>query len=351
MRYVQTVDLRLVLTVEENITAIFIRCTFPIIAAQDIKEEWIGIKGLTPRLYLLEYIRMYLMEHQRKELKMTERPKREGVMLCNPATDKAVRRIGDSMFAQPKLNGERCRVEWFHNSPILLSSYGNEFMFLNHIKEAIEHNFRNTQEPLDGELYKYGWSFERIHSAASRKTTRNPDSESLELHVFDHQGPGSQWQRIHNLLISKEGYRFEHPLVYVPHTIVTPDNWIEQAYKYTEEGYEGIILRGAIWEYEMKRSTHMLKFKPTEEDEYTICDVNQAISKEGFPKGMVGSFGVRGNDLTMFDVGAGKLPHSERIRYWKNREDIPGKKLKVKHEKIKTVNGIPRCAVAVEVIE
>ena len=282
---------------------------------------------------------------------MTERPKRQGVMLCNPATDKAVRRLGDSMFAQPKLNGERCKIEWFHNSPVLLSSYGNEFMFLNHIKEAIEHNFKNTQEPLDGELYKHGWSFERIHSAASRKVNENPDAEHLELHVFDYQGEGSQWRRISYLINKKKGGRFEKPLVYVPYTIVTPHTWIERAYEYTEEGYEGIILRGAIWEYEMKRSTHMLKFKPTEEDKYTIAGVLEAISKEGYPKGMVGAFYIYGDDNVSFEVGAGKLTHPERIRYWENREDIIGKKLKVKHEKIKTVNGIPRCAVAVEVIE
>lgn len=255
------------------------------------------------------------------------------------------------MFAQPKLNGERCRIEWFHNSPVLLSSYGNEFMFLNHIKEAIEHNFRNTQEPLDGELYVHGWSFERIHSAASRKVNENPDAADLQFHVFDYRGPGSQWERIHSLRLKKEGYRFENPLVYVPYTIVTPDNWIEQAYKYTEEGYEGIILRGAIWEYEMRRSTHMLKFKPTEEDEYQILGVTEAVSQEGNPKGMIGAFVVCGDDGTHFNVGAGKLLHSIRQIYWDNRDYLVGKKLKVKHEKIKTVNGIPRCAVAVEVVE
>ena len=95
----------------------------------------------------------------------------------------------------------------------------------------------------------------------------------------------------------------------------------------------------------------MLKFKPTEEDEYTIATVTEAISEEGFPKGMVGAFHVYGDDNTVFGVGAGKLTRSERVRYWKNASDLTGKKLKVKHEKIKTVNGIPICAVAVEVIE
>ena len=282
---------------------------------------------------------------------MTERPKREGIMLCNPTTEARVMKLGGSMFAQPKLNGERCRIEWFHESPVLLSSYGNEFKFLNHIKEALASHFKYDQKPLDGELYKHGWSFERIHSAASRKVNESPDAAGLEFHIFDYQSPGSQWQRIHDLAVKKDVGYFESPLIYVPYTIVSPDDWMEQAYKYTEEGYEGIILRGAIWEYEMKRSTHMLKFKPTEEDEYWIMGVAEAISKEGNPKGMVGAFNVSGDDGTAFSVGAGKLSHHTRTVYWRHRKDLIGKKLKVKHEKIKTVNGIPRCAVAIEVIE
>lgn len=282
---------------------------------------------------------------------MTERPKREGVMLANPVSEKRIRNLGDSIFAQPKLKGERCRVEWFHEEPVLLSSYGNEFKFLDHIKEAIRIGFKHSLLALDGELYKHGWNFERIHSAASRKVNESSDTTGLEFHIFDHQGTASQWQRIHTL-IEKEGLDcFEGPLIRVPYSVVTPDNWLEQANIYTSEGYEGIILRSAIAEYERKRSLYMLKFKPTEEDEYLIYTVIEAISKEGNPKGMVGSFGVHSDDGTVFCVGAGKLNHAERRRLWDNREDIEGKMLKVKHEKDKTIGGVPICCVAVEVIE
>jgi hypothetical protein len=66
---------------------------------------------------------------------------------------------------------------------------------------------------------------------------------------------------------------------------------------------------------------------------------------------MVGAFVVAGDDGTVFSVGAGKLNHSERERLWKNREGLIGKNLLVKHEMLKTKNGIPLCCVAVEVIE
>lgn len=282
---------------------------------------------------------------------MADRPKREGIMLAQPVSERRVRNLGDSMFAQPKLKGERCRVEWFHEEPVLLSSYGNEFKFLNSIKDALRANFKHSLLELDGELYKHGWSFERIHSAASRKVNINPDVDQLEFHVFDHQGGGSQWQRIHTLVMKNKIGCFEGPLKLVSYSVVTPDNWLEKANEYTSEGYEGIILRGPIWEYEKKRTLFMLKFKPTEEDTYRIVLLKEAFSKEGAPKGMVGSFAVRGDDDTEFYVGAGKLSHAERVRLWSNRYDLLGKSLRVKHEKDKTVGGVPICAVAVEVIE
>jgi len=282
---------------------------------------------------------------------MADRPEREGIILAKPVNDRLVRALGDSIFAQPKLKGERCRVEWFHDTPVLLSSYGNEFKFLNHITEAIYTNFRFNGLELDGELYKHGWSFERIHSAASRKVNENQDSQQLEFHIFDCQGAASQWQRIHTLNEQKQLGFIERPLVLVPYSVVTPGNWLEQANIYTSEGYEGIILRSAIASYETKRSSYMLKFKPTEEDEYTIIAVMEAISKEGHPKNMVGSFGVRGDDGALFYVGAGKLDHAKRRMYWNSRADIIGKMLKVKHEKDKTIGGVPICCVTVEVIE
>lgn len=283
---------------------------------------------------------------------MKERPKRQGVMLANLATNRAVQNLGDSVFTQPKLNGERLIVRWFHNEPVLLSSYGNEFKFLQHIKEVIKHQFGYDQRPLDGEAYVHGWSRERIHSAVSRKVNENPDTAKLEFHIFDYASSQSQWQRIHILTVKKDLGCFEWPLVYVPYTVIssTPEKWMEQVYAYTQEGYEGIILRGALYSYEEKRSRGLLKFKPNETDTYEIISVSEAISKEGEPKNMLGAFLVCGDDKTQFNVGAGKLNHAERTELWRDRQTLIGKRLLVKHELLKTVTGIPLCAIAVKVL-
>jgi len=282
-----------------------------------------------------------------------KRPKRHGILLANPATEKAMLQLGDSCFSQAKLNGERAIIQWFHEEPVLLSSYGNELKFLSHIKEAIKQSFGYNQLSLDGEIYKHGWSRERIHSAASRKVKNdNPDTLKLEFHIFDYKSDESQWQRIHTLTKKKDSGCFNWPLVYVPYTAVStaPQDWMDQVLEYTQQGYEGAIFRGPLYSYEEKRSKGLLKFKPSETDVYKICDIIEAISQEGIAKSMIGAFVVHGDDGTFFKIGAGKMKHSERTKLWKERGSLIGRDLLVKHEMLKTKNGIPLCCVAVKVI-
>jgi hypothetical protein len=90
----------------------------------------------------------------------------------------------------------------------------------------------------------------------------------------------------------------------------------------------------------------MLKFKPTEKDEYIVVGVKEGT---GWAEGMLGSFLVRGDDGTVFAVGTGpELTKPKRIEYWKIRDTLPGNILIVKHEKIKTTGGIPICTSAYE---
>lgn len=282
-----------------------------------------------------------------------KRPKRNGIMLASPATEKNVLKLGNNCFAQTKLNGERARVQWFYGEPILLSSYGNEFKFLNHIKEVVKRNFSFNQECLDGEIYVHGWSRERIHSACSRKVKNdNPDTPKLEFHVFDYIKDVSQWERMHYLVGAKELKRFNWPLVYVPYKIIStaPQDWMSLTNEYIQQGYEGAIFRSPLYNYEKKRSKGLLKFKPNKTDTYKILTLNEAFSQEGKPKNMVGSFSVSGDDGTIFNVGAGKLNHEERVKAWRDKASIIGMNLLVKHETLKTANGIPLCAVGVKVI-
>lgn len=292
-------------------------------------------------------------------------PVRSGIMLAYPAEDKRIQAFplvdqedGSKkrvFFHQPKLNGERGRTEWFADEPYLFSSYGNDFRFIDHIRNEIavlSHALKDKPK-FDGEVYVHGWPRERIDSALRRKKNRNAEVESLQYHIFDYQGTGDlQFQRLRALGTVEQRIRELDlkSIRIVPYGVCSATNWLVHAECYIEEGYEGIILRNPFGVYCDKRSANLIKFKPTERDEYLILGLNQEYSIDGIPKNSVGSFAVTGDDQVQFDVGAGGLGQKEKERLWSIREEIVGKKLLVKHELLKTSGQVPIACVAVEVI-
>lgn len=278
-----------------------------------------------------------------------QRPKRDGIQLAYPVDDGKVKRLGQIFLVQPKLNGERCKVVWFQEEPVLLSSYGNKMPWLGQIiEDLLELKARTgTEFSLDGEIYKHGWPREKIDSAIRTRNEYNPDNGELEYHVFDIIDNRKQLDRIvHAGQIIKDLCATK----FVYSAVTTQVTWQEYARMFTDQGYEGIILRHLDALYVPKRTVSMLKFKPSEKDAYKIIDVLEAVSEEGDPKGMIGAFYVTDGTGTQFKVGAGKILHSKRIELWNNRESLIGRDLVVKHEKIKTSGGIPVCTVAVEVL-
>lgn len=295
--------------------------------------------------------------------------KREGIMLAYPAEEKRIKAFTSvveedgtravKMFHQPKLNGERARIEWFKDIPYLISSYGNQFSFMDNIQKQLVLLAEVTGKQLkhDGEVYVHGWSRERIDSALRRTKNRNPDVDLLEYHIFDEQNEKLQYERISDLgLLDQTLYKMQLPNIkVVPYGICSDTEWLGHCGNYCEEGYEGIILRELFAGYEEKRTPWLLKFKPKETDVYRIVAVNEAFTSDTkIAKGMVGSFTVAAKDepgaSVVFDVGAGKLPHNKRIEYWNIRESLLGKDLLVKHELLRTTNQVPIAAVTMDVI-
>lgn len=281
-----------------------------------------------------------------------ERPQRKGIALCVPADEKKVANFPSTFLIQPKLNGERGIVIQFEKEPIILSSYQNPISTLDHITKEISHywNLFGWSIPFDGEIYKHTWARERIDSALRSTVTKNKDVEELEFHVFDLNLPIGQVHRLSILTqLQKE---IKSPFIkFVPTYQTNKDLWTSQADIFLQEGYEGAVLRNPLFpDYQPRRLVNqMLKYKPTETDEYEIISVKESISKDGEPLGMVGAFLVQGNDLEPFYVGAGKLSHSQRTFYWRYQNLLPGQTLITKQGKIKTSSGIPTCAVAVKV--
>jgi len=281
---------------------------------------------------------------------MSIRQERTGVMLAHPVSDHRLSQISveGKVFAQPKYNGERCRTIWFQNECFLLSSYGNEFRFLTRIKKQIQSMTEKLgleEIAFDGEIYVHGWAREEIDSALRRTKNYTPKVEELEYHVFDIQDKTIlQYSRSLLLKNLQEKGFFEGGLYLVPPETIPTTAWQDKAVEYVEQGYEGIILRNPVGEYVDRRTSSLLKFKPTEEDEYTIVGLQEG---KGWCDGMLGAFLVQGDDGTTFAVGTGReLTKDKRIDYWKHRDKLVGRILVVKHEPIKTSGGKPLCTVA-----
>lgn len=283
-----------------------------------------------------------------------KRPQREGIMLCYTTEPGRVSRLGKEIIVQPKYRGERAHIEWFAGEPVLISSYGNDFKFLDHIKaKLLEIKGKVGQIPFDGELYKHGWSQEKISGILRSTVNKHPDTEGLEYHVFDLKDRTPCLERIKYLytLRSVEIISPESTVIQIsPSFLIPNEEWMDYAVKFVDLRYEGIILRNINAPWEAKRTVNMLKFKPTEKDKYVILSVNEAIDQYGDTKSMVGSFTVKAKDTDeSFKVGAGKMSHKRRIELWQLRSMLPGKMLEVKHELIRTSGAVPVCAVAVDV--
>ena len=282
---------------------------------------------------------------------MAPRPQREGIMLAYPVDAGRLSRLGNNFFTQPKINGERGYVEWFHGEPVILSSYGNEFPYLYYLKESLKLWKKEHGEiPLDGELYVHGWTRERIDAALRTHKKEHPDNQGIEFHIFDIAAPDMMQAERLLYLQGVDDEFFQSPIRRVSTYLANQSDWMDYAKEFLTQGYEGSILRKIDRMWRPKRDVGLLKFKPTETDEYTILGVNEAVDKDGNPKSMVGSFIVKSKTHDQqFSVGAGKMKHFERVHYWFYRDTIIGKTLIVKQEMNITSGGVPLCAVALEI--
>ncbi len=260
---------------------------------------------------------------------------RSGIMLCYPFSLKRLEKWGSKAFIQYKLNGERCRAIIKHDQVSLYSSEGNIFQFLPHINRAIERLTLGDIE-LDGELYSHGMALQEIHGIVSRKVNPHIEAERIEYHIFDIVDDSlPQMDRFAMLLTINQRIRklgLQEELKVVMPDIVMDErdiyNFLERA---VNDGYEGFVIRKYDNFYERKRSTSLMKFKPTREDIYSIVGYEEEVSILGKPKGSLGSIVCLGDDNTVFSVGTG-FSRDDRRELWKNRESLVGKYLKVKYQ-------------------
>jgi ATP-dependent DNA ligase len=276
--------------------------------------------------------------------------RRQGIMLAYPFEEKRLSKWQSPWYAQPKLDGERCRCLIGEAGGVtLLSSEANEITSMPHIVEELEWMRIKREIELDGELYCHGMPFEEIHSRVSRKKELHPDYKSIEYHVFDIVDSRPQTDRLFEL----SGLTLTKHVHPVLPTVVYSLIGLMILYEiYVKDGYEGFIIRNKFAPYLRRRSIWMMKFKPKKEDMYLIAGTEEEVSIHGEKKDRLGALILHNPDIYMpgmFKVGTG-FTAGQREDLWQRREELIGKVAVVKYQHL-SEKRVPRFPVFVDIID
>jgi ATP-dependent DNA ligase len=280
---------------------------------------------------------------------MAESNRWKNIMKAMPFTEERLAKWQPPYIVQPKYDGVRCRAIPLSGPSgdkcLLLSSEENIIFSVPHLNEII--GGLNLRTELDGELYCHGMSFEQILSITSRTVNLHPDYRCIQFHCFDIVNDQPQMKR--SLIIENlKGIN--------PHIVVSPF-WIcanlddvKEAYdKIINLGYEGIIVRNSLGPYEVKRSLWVMKFKPKKSDTYKIIGWKEEVSKDGIPKGRIGSLLLASQTGDEFSVSAG-LDGQKKVDLWNIRDQIAGKEAIVHYQHL-TDKKVPKGCFNIEVVD
>ena len=269
----------------------------------------------------------------------------KGIMKCYPFEEKRLAKWQPPYIVQPKYDGWRCRAVPTDNGYILLSSEENIIFSVPHIN--MEFNSLQLNQEYDGELYCHGMSFEQIESICSRSTNRHPNFNQIQFHVFD--VVDFEKTQVDRLMDIERLKAYYSPIIKVsPFYIAENLDDIKRIYDtLIKEKYEGIIVRHIAAAYQAKRSLYVMKFKPKKTDTYKIVGWKEEISKDGIPKGRIGSLILSSQTGDEFGVSAG-FDHEMKGKLWMIRDELSGKNATVHYQHL-TDKGLPKGTFNVEV--
>ncbi len=276
--------------------------------------------------------------------------KREGIMLAKPFQQHLFDRMPNKVIYQPKIDGDRIKAVPTSMGYKLYSSSNKLIPCLPHIEEELNNTLDfNLCPTLDGEGYVHGMPQQDIHSICSRKKNIHPDYMVMEYHLFDTIGYAKQMDRLGKLSRFSEltPRRFVKLL---PSTLLGKQHFKHMLDLYISQGYEGVIVRNPSALYTYGKQSCILKHKPGGKGIYIIIEALEALSKEGIPKGMLGSLILEDNDNKQFRCGAGLLTHDERYAWWQARFKLPNMHAYIKYLSL-TKDGIPREPILMRILK
>lgn len=220
-------------------------------------------------------------------------------MLAKPA-DKLKQETFDKLpywYASRKIDGVRGGIYW-DGKEIHIASRGGENY------DCAMQQFRENEEliaffethpnfVLDGEIYKHGWSLQKL-SGEARRCEHILGSDDLEFYIYDVMLPEIDFEsRLKLLNIVEKSLKLgfepnrewksgELRMQMVPHEKVSGyDNIIKLHNDYVEEGWEGVVIRDPSKDYGFgKRTNAMIKVKKYRDSEFMITGISEGLREE-----------------------------------------------------------------------
>lgn len=272
------------------------------------------------------------------------------VFTCQLAHDSANHesKVSGKKLIEVKLDGVRV-ITIVHPDGTVdqFSRNGKELVNFPHIKEQLAKNARFFAEPmvLDGEIMSA--NFQDLMRQVHRKT--DVESSDAVLNLFDivslrefklGAGQHRQIDRSYSLQTWFAPLADAMPNVtVVGQELVDLDTEEGQA-RFTainksavDGGYEGIMIKDPMANYECKRTVAWLKLKPFIEISLTVVGTEEGTGKNA---GRLGALIVEGTDdgrLVRTNVGSG-LTDDNRITYWASRDNLVGHVVEVRADAV-----------------
>lgn len=186
----------------------------------------------------------------------------------------------DRWIPSYKLDGVRCVALRGESGWKLYSRKGKEFLTVEHIKSQLEHLYIDCGWTFfDGELYKYGLSFEEIQGPVMAFT--RGQVPYMDYHIFI-AGDATKFLNSEdpNHVDPLSGPQHEHAsnIYFVNDDFIGSKDielYLERAF---DLGYEGIMLRDPDHLYDYKRSDALLKLKSRSDDSMDSENDEEVIS-------------------------------------------------------------------------
>lgn len=223
--------------------------------------------------------------------------------MLKPMLAKQADKVTNSVFNKEyygsrKINGVRALI-YYKNGKVCTSSRGsiNYDLAIHHIihhPKLIKYFKENPEVILDGEIYKHGWTLNKISGLCRTQVTAF-DGEPLEFYLYDIVRTDLPFEERLELINEieevlelkpfdpyREWDKNDLKIQIVPQEFVTGWLHIKAMHdRYVSEGWEGLVIRNIKDVYGPgKRSNAMLKIKIYQSAEYEIVGLSEGLREE-----------------------------------------------------------------------